>query len=85
MLRASLLSFMAFDSCFASPSFQVCTRPRPGWHMAGEVGGGVGGVLTNLIVLMIEEEAITSSSHIRLIRWTQPVSRNRSRNTNESQ
>jgi len=32
-----------------------------------------------------EEEAITSSSHIRLIRWTQPVSRNRSRNTNESQ
>ena len=33
----------------------------------------------------IEEEAITSSSHIRLIRWTQPVSRNRSRNTNEGQ
>jgi len=32
-----------------------------------------------------EEEAITSSSHIRLIRWTQPVSRNRSRNTHESQ
>jgi len=32
-----------------------------------------------------QEEAITSSSHIRLIRWTQPVSRNRSRNTNESQ
>jgi len=32
-----------------------------------------------------EEEVITSSSHIRLIRWTQPVSRNRSRNTNESQ
>jgi len=32
-----------------------------------------------------EEEAITSSSHIRLIGWTHPVSRNRSRNTNESQ